>query len=398
VQANAEPRETPRVPARRRLSWAVMLLGFLGACDREGPPRPTPPRRPATPRPSISARASLERALPDVSAPAVARPVPSSLVEFRRRNLGLIPRRYPAGRLAFGRGRIGQLTSEALVVRSLSDFGVVGSQPVAAPRQLLGLTDGSLMAVGRDQVFRLPPGTTRFEEHRRATLFADSTLIADARDAQRFWVAHPGTDQLYLYLLGGAEDLVLPFAQLLPIQDCDHQALASLADGSFVCTTRRGIRHFWAEGKHEELVFTRPESGIWRLVPARRIDQVWAAGNDRKLELYQLSRRAELVRTLDLPDQPLDVAARGQLLALVTVFHVPGQPREWALRVLDDAGHPRFTQPLPASEDLTRDDWVARVLEDRSVVLSMDGSRVAVGGPRLLMVWETATGHRVYPP
>jgi hypothetical protein len=308
-----------------------------------------------------------------------------------------VPRPYPAGRLAFARNRIGQLTGEALVVRRLRDFSVVGTQPMAAPRQVVGLADGSLLAIGRDNVFRLPAGKTRFEQHRRATLFADSTLIADARDPGRFWVAHAGANQLYLYVLEDAESQGLPFAQLLPIEGCDHQGLAYLTDGSFVCTTPGGVRHFWAEGKREELSLTRSERGVWRLVPARRIDQVWLACNPRRLELYQLAARAELVRTLELAEQPLDIAAKAQLLALVTVAHVAGQPREWALQVLDEAGQRRFKARLPDGEDLTREDWVARLVEDRSVVLSADGSRVAVGGPKLLMVWETATGRQLYP-
>jgi hypothetical protein len=319
------------------------------------------------------------------------------VLELRARGLELAPRSVPAARLAFGRGRLGQLTREALVVRDTRSFQVVVELPVEAPRRLVGLGDGSLLVAGRERVLRLPKDAARPEDHGRVTLFADSTILPDARDAQRFWVAHPGDRTLYLYQLhdSGARGM-LPFEQLLPAEGCDGRGLTTLGDGSFACTTATGLRHFWPEGKRVDLPLPPASGGVWRLLPKNRIDQVWMARDQGKLELYQLGATAAPLRTLELRDQPIDIAAQGNSVAMVSVAHPRGEARRWSVVVLDEQGKELMHAVVPGAENVAADDWVAELLLDRSVVLSRDETQVAVGGPSSLAVWDIASGRELF--
>jgi hypothetical protein len=308
-----------------------------------------------------------------------------------------MPRSVPAERLAFGRDRLGQLTAAALVVRDTRSFQVVVELPLEAPRRLVGLGDGSLLVAGGERVFRLPKAAARPEEHGRVTLFADSAILPDARDARRLWVAHPGDRTLYLYQL---EDRgppgMLPFEQLLPVEGCDGRGLTTLGDGSFACTTAAGLRHFWPEGKRVDLPLPPASGGVWRLLPTNRIDQVWVAREKGKLELYQLGAAAAPLRTLELRDQPIDIAAQGKSVAVVSVAHPRGEARRWSILVLDEQGKELMQAVIPGAENVAADDWVAKLLLDRSVVLSRDEAQVAVGGPSSLAVWDIASARELF--
>jgi hypothetical protein len=375
----------------RNACGSLLLLSVvLGACDRDRPRRPP---RPAGPAASVAANPQWADGgpLPRPSA------VPSALLELRARRLELTPRSVPAERIAFGHGRLGQLTHDALVVRDSHGFQVVVELPVEAPRRLVGLGDGSLLAAGRERVLRLPKGATRPEEHGRVTLFADSTVLPDARDPQRLWVAHPGDRTLYLHQLkaGGAAGM-LPFDQLLPVEGCDGRGLTTLGDGSFACTTSAGLRHFWPEGKRVDLSLPAARGAVWRLLPTSRIDQVWMAREQGKLDLYQLGTTAGLLRTLALRDQPIDIAARGKSVAVVSVTHPPGEARRWSVVVLDEQGKELMQAAVPGTENVATDDWVAELLLNRGVVLSRDETEVAVGGPSSLTVWDIASGRQLF--
>jgi hypothetical protein len=364
----------------------------LSACDLARPERPPRPNRPAA-----SVVRSPESLTGDGGPPPKPSAVPSALLELRAQRLELAPRNVPAERLAFGRGRIGQLTREALVVRDTGDFRTLVELPIEAPRRLVSLADGSLLAAGRDRVLRLAKDATRPEEHSRITLFPDSVILADARDARRFWVAHPGDRTLYLYQLHeNTERSTLPFEQLLAVDGCDDRGLTTLGDGSFACTTASEVRHFWPEGKRIDLALPAGNGSVWRLLPKNRIDQVWVAREKGRLELYQLGAQAAPLRTLDLPDQPIDMAAQGKSVAVVSVAHARGEARRWSVVVLDEQGQTRMRAQVPGAENVATDDWVAELLVDRSVVLARDETLVAVGGPSSLTVWEIASGKELF--
>jgi predicted small lipoprotein YifL len=379
------------------MRWLLVLaaLALWAGCEREGPPREPPP--PDRPREQSQIPDQLQRLIGDASVSAAdASAAASALTELRKSKLELSPRHAAAEQLAFGRGRLAQLATDQLVVRDTAKFAELARISLPAPRRVVELADGGLLAVGGDAVVRLEPRAKDPERYGRIPLFPESLVLADRRDARRIWVLHGFGSLLYRYGVGGDAG-ALETLEFLDLQGFDQGAFAALKDGSFLYTAGDKLRRFFHGGKRWELAL--PEGGrVWRLLTTRRIDQVWIGREGGTLELAEISAGGlRIVRAMKI-GSAFDVASNDHELAVVEVESGEGA-RRWKLAVYDPSGKRRFEAALPGDPTPgAGEDWVGIVTRDKTLALSTYAPLVAVGGPGALSVWNTKSGARVHGP
>jgi hypothetical protein len=131
----------------------------------------------------------------------------------------------------------------------------------------------------------------------------------------------------------------------------------------------------------------------WRLLPGRRIDQAWAVAADGSVEHWPLTDRVQVLGRFTLGAPPFDVASSEAYLAAVVVEEGGTGPRRFLLRVFDADGTRALERSLPAGPPARGDQWAARAVADRHVVLGDAEPVVAVGGPGSLKVWSLPDGN-----
>jgi hypothetical protein len=368
---------------RRLLFWLSMLL--VG-CDENGPPdRPElPPRPPPSPTSSAGAAPS-----------ASASPGSSAVVEIRDRRLELVAPGQPPQGLAFGKGRLARLTDRSLEVFDTVQVRREVSIPMTAPRRVVPTRDGGLLTAASDQVYRLAPGDQSPATFPRLPLFADSCLFADRGDEGRVFLLHGFDPTLYSYRLEASSAKLLPVDEFQALEGLDHHGFAELRDGSFVFSAGRKLEHFYPTGKRTSLVAPAPRAEVWRMLPARRVDEVWVAYRDGRLDLVQIGTRPLVVQSITLPDRPYDLAASDEYLAVVRLEQQPGQPRRFTLVVLDGKGKELLTEVLPNDRATADGNWTQTVGQNKGVAVSAYAPLVAVGGPTWLGVWNIETKARL---
>jgi hypothetical protein len=335
-----------------------------------------------------------------------ARPVNSALVALEKAlqqdKLSLPARRAHTPQLAFAKGVLGQLTRNALCVYDSADFRLLATEPLEAPRALLRLSDGSLLAIGARNMLRWerdrkPPTTLP-----KPVLLPGAQLFADAQQADLLWIfdgesrggASVGPATLSSYRLKPAE-----VGLLLPEQSIE---LTSPRGGVFG-VTREGVWLYVTSGHVERLspgglrlasfALSEPSLPTWML-PARRLDQsVWLDEAGRALRVL-VSPSYKRLSSVQLAGKAVDadVGDEGRLLAVVVVAG-PG-PR-FELSLLDQELVPLARAVLPSDAPTGADDWVKVVTENQNVVVAPRQAFVAVGGPLRLTIFD-ARGKPVF--
>jgi hypothetical protein len=379
------------------LSLAISSL--VTGCDAlreiladEGPPLDEPPREPAKPK----LRPVPPR--PSGSASPGSRAVASALIEVRNQRLKLAPRSTPGQKLAFGPALLGQLGERELVVRKLSDFSVVLRRPLPDAHALVELLDGSLLALGRDRNLLLPLGGGKPVELAPLGLSPGLSVLADRREARRLWLLHWFVGSLYRYDQDAVDAGPLGMGAFYPLEDFDRRAFALLKDGSFIYSTRDGLRRFYSPAKKSVLKDPTDGSEGLRIFSARRSDQIFVVTERGELLLAQLADRLNVLQKLTLPPGIYDIDINDDSIALVRAEEVPDAARRWELVVYDARGERKFSAELPSDPASADEDWMTSVTRNKQVVLSRRKPLVAVGGPTWLGVWNTVSGERVPLP
>ena len=380
---------------------AALCFALLLGCDDEAPGRE--PELPPRPRGGFlgadgGARAlpesipeDLRRKLLDAAAPAKS---PSGVVS--RSKLGLAPPPSPGQRVAFGKGRVGRITADALEVFTASSGDRVASITLKDPRRVFPLRDGSLVAVGSARLVRLEPRETKPATYPTLSVFPRSTFLPDAKRKERFWVLHLGVT-LYQHELGEAVAGVLPIAELVEAKGFDGKALTLMPDGAFLLTRGRELVRLFPGGKQRAIALPREGSPIWRLVKARRLDRVWAALDNGQIHLLGLGASAETLKTIRPSSTPYEVASGGASLAVVRFGRDGSSPIAWNVEVFDEGGRSKMTALLaPGGGSMASAGWVQEETKNRDVALSPDGRFVAVGGPTALAVWSVASKKKLW--
>src|SRR5262245_35366101 len=137
-----------RDPPKRRARWlgiaavATAFIAYRAYVIRHSAAPTTVEAPPASP-PSAAASASAAPAAHLLLDPAV------------RRKMRLAPRQGATFTLAFGKGRLGQLTQDGLTVRDGATGRVKLTLALEKPRAVAALADGSLFCVGEARTLRL---------------------------------------------------------------------------------------------------------------------------------------------------------------------------------------------------------------------------------------------------
>jgi len=374
----------PRTPILARLAgWGARLGAWLALAGCEG--APTPPPRDMPGSPPHAAR----------SAPATDAgvPAPSAIVELRARRLDLEPTRLAAQRLAFTRRHLGVLTDAELVLLETEGWSVARRLAVRGPRRVVAAVDGALVALTEDATLRVQPRDGSLERHGRITLFPGSELWSDRREPAVLWVHHASDAALYRYRLvpGGAGSLLAPEARF-ELPGHDGRAVTSLPDGAFAYTGGERLHRLYPGGRAQSFPLPAATAPPWRLLPSRRLDELWTATAAHDLERLRLGAPLVGVARIPLPGEPFAIAASEGFVATVHAERSPDGPRAWSLVVSDAGGARRFAAPLPPEPVPAADDWVARATRDREVALARVDPWVAVGGPSGVAVWRASSG------
>ncbi len=399
-------RRNSRARERRRALFgaacvAVVSIGGALGCDdfweqfRQGVTPPEGRMHSAAAKPMASIAAAEPPAPPKAAAPrpeAVPAAVP--LDPDTRRAMKLPPRQLPTERLAFARGRLGQLTADTLVVRDFAGAPEPIRISMTGPRVVTGLADGSLFAAGRDASVRLLPNERKGRLYPHVILFPDSVLFADRASPDRLWVGGATGTRFFGYDLDPApKPLLLPSATV-ELEGYDHHALGSLRDGSFFYTVPDGFRQFYGRGR--KIAAAADTASVFRILPGSRPDTAWVLRRDGRAELVLLLLpKLRRSTTVALETTPFDADAAGRALAVLELSQPDHAPWGFVLEVFDVDGKRRFRTELAADES-DGADWVARLTRDRGVVLSAGPPLVAVGGPEHVDVFDWEKGGRVY--
>jgi hypothetical protein len=176
-----------------------------------------------------------------------------------------------------------------------------------------------------------------------------------------------------------------------------------LKDGSFVYTAKEKLKRFYPGGKSWTLALP-PGGEVWRILTTRRLDEVWVARSDGRLDLLRLAEGAlTTVRSLEAKGA-FDIASNDSELAILKLESTApagdgGVTRVWRLSVFDDAGKGKLARELPFSLSEAADEsWVREVTKNRAVVLSSYGPHVAVGGAEEVTVFDYKTGDKLLGP
>jgi hypothetical protein len=381
-----------------RLAVSLLVSVSVGACERftardQPDPSPSAPVSSAVPLPS----------------PRPARPVSSEALAVSRlvqaTKLPVPPAREHAPRLAFGRGVLGQLTDQALLVYDTVTFELLATHPLEHPRVLLALADGALLAIGTSRMLRFEPANRRATPLQRPPLLLGD-VYADAQLRDRIWVFDgSGSERLLgppklssFRLVEGASSVPLP-EQTIQLGSPRGGVFGPTRDGVWLyLTPKRGERFSPAGLRLPGLNLPDVTLPVW-VLKAERLDQcLWLEENgalSRALvtpPFKQLFGGKLAVEKLSGTPYSAAVADNGQLLA-VTVVTGPGP--HFALELRDAKLQPVARVDLPSDAPTGGDDWLKVVTANQRVVASATKPLVAVGGPSRLLVFR-GSGERIF--
>lgn len=378
----------------RRCLVAMVTWGCESCSEpsRDATP-PEPPVPVAAPRLSSSSLPVAPppdrsfRAEPSASAAA-------AVMSFREQSLSLVAPAPAPRRVAFGRNFLVWARTDGVKLLDSRDGRELSSTAIREPRAAVALPGGSVLVAGIERSFRFDPGRTAPVAQNRLSLLPGAELLRSYESLEFVWVAQPALRVALQYALGADAGLGVAAESTLP--DHDGRSITVLRDGRLLFTAGREIIRLSASGRPHR--FAVPDSllGVFRVLPARRLDRCWLLTETGELVLFELTGKGRVVRSVRTPPGPFDIAADPERIALVSVSLPNVAPRRFALSLFDHEGELRWSVPLrtlPASLDA---DWAVRVMADKQVVLGETPQRVAVGGPEQLEVFDANTGARLF--
>lgn len=376
-----------RHPPKRAARWlgilavAVAFVGYRVYAIRRGD---APEPHPGAPAPAASA------ALPADAGPPRHLPLDPAV----RRKMKLAPRKGAAVALAFAKGRLGQVTENALTVRDTASYRVKLKLDVEKPRGVAALADGSLFCPGERRSLRLLWHDDKPRVYPPMALLPGSQVFGDRVDPERVWSLSASGKKLFGFGLVEKTGELLAPTDWVELDGFDHHALASMRDGSFMYSTESGFSRFHGTGKKEPVQANSTD--VFRILPGSRPDTVWLLRLDRRVSLHGLvDGKLARLATVNLEADPFDAESAGTLLAVLELDQPSDAPWGFVLEVFDVSGKRKFRETLPAVETLG-DDWVERLTENRSLALSAEPPVVAIGGPTALTVFDARNGTKVF--
>jgi len=380
---------------RGRPALLACVVAF--ACRSES----EPPERPPVDLSQPSARVSASAVSP--SAPS-ASAVPSAglaaqqfaraqiereTLALREQKISLGTPESPPRRLVLGRQFVLQLASAEARVWHTLDGKFAFRQSVTMPRAASELAQGYALVAGAEASFWFEPAVARARSLPRLHWLPGYRLVPVRESPDQVWLIAAGS-------LGEAvaerrlleEEEFSPLRRQLP--DYKGGPLCASSGGGFFYALEKHIVRV-SGGSQPENIALPPvlENKVWRMGPARRLDQVWLATNDGDLVLLSLSEPVRELQRIHSGLVPFDFASGNEALALLGVIEQVGAPRRLELVVYAAASGKRlFDQTLEAARPTLQGDWVADFLASNQLALGEAPPRVAVGGERQFHLFD----------
>jgi hypothetical protein len=375
-----------RLPIGAVLSNALTLLALLscqaplGGDDAQPKPQPAPPPRPSLVVPPVP-MASPSR-VPSDEVLAVERSLQA--------RLPLPPRREHVPRLAFGKGVVGQLTTTALRVYSTSDASLLVEARLEAPRAVVALADGALLAVGASALLRVEGAKAKTLP--RPIFLPGAELYADAMQADRIWIfegrraggARPTLSSFRL--ASGEQKLLLP-EQVIELEGQGGGIFGTTREGVWLYFGEQRVQRFGPGGARLPGLAWPRVSRPFVLLPTRRLDQAYLLSDDGRVTRALVTPIFRELSAVDLGLVPFaaEVGNEGRLLAVIAVS---GAGPRFELRLFDEQLQPTGRAALPAEEPTGRADWVQVVTRHLEMACAPRDARVAVGGPERVLIFD----------
>jgi hypothetical protein len=358
----------------RKLVRAVTVAAGLGAaCEKTPPP---------TPRAVPSARSDDE-----IRAERAQQAVANALASVRSR-LSLAAPAWELQPLAAGPRLLVRLTADKLEAYALPEVKLALEKALDGPRGAVTIAGGSVVAVGRLEAFRVDPGAKEPVRLPPLVFTPGTLLLPERRDSATLWNVERSTRSLLKQPLVSGPKAVP--GEAVALEGYDGGPVTMLRDGAALFRAGREVRRAMPGSRPRALRGSDLEP--WRLLPGRRIDEAWAVAADGAVEHWQLTERVRVIHRFSLGAPPFDVAANETHLAAVIVEEGGGRPRRFLLRVFDSKGERVLERPLSPDRPMKGEDWAAKAVADRHVVLGEPEAIVAVGGPGALQVWSLPEG------
>jgi hypothetical protein len=360
----------------RKLARGVALAAAVAGCKKAPPPAPL----------AVPSGQSEE----DVRAERAQHAVVEALASVRAR-LSLAAPAWELQPLATGRRLLVRVTSDKLEAYRLPDAKLALEKPLDGPRGVVTIAGGSVVAVGKAESFRIDPGATEPVRLPSLVYMPGTLLLPERRDSGSLWSVERSTRSLLKQsLVSGPK--VIP-GEAVALEGYDGGPITMLRDGAALFRAGREIRRAMPGSRPR--VFRGSELEPWRLLPGRRIDEAWAVASDGTVEHWQLTDRVRVVHRFGLGAPPFDVAANDTHLAAVVVEEGGPGPRRFLLRVFDGEGKRVIERVLSPDRPARGEDWAAKAVANRHVVLGESEPIVAVGGPGSLQIWSLPAGNQL---
>jgi hypothetical protein len=325
------------------LGFAVLLA--IAACQRSDEP-PLPISRP------------VKRSAPSVQpgeapAPTADPWVRHQLGELRDQALKWTPRVASLQQLTFADQRLyTTLASEVIVLdptgkRETQRFAVQGRH------LLVPLADASVLGVGATNTFVIRPDAKQPENQRNVLLLPQEVLFGNAGILGQFDALDTNTGRWSSYSFNskpGVSSVWLP-DRTYETPELERGLCAELIDGSYACQASERWWQMYTRSRPKLIGKCTKGAQVWRVLPGSRTDQAWLARNDGTLEKWWLVEPPKRLSVIDLPWTPLDIAVRGEHIAVIRISQNRAQAKTLSLVVLDSEGHQHFEQSLMAPTD-----------------------------------------------
>ncbi|MEO8901250.1 MAG: hypothetical protein ABI627_06970 [Polyangiaceae bacterium] len=376
-----------------RLSSVGCWIALTSACDFGS--KPPVPRDTRTVAPRLELPSSEASETPKIT-PAAASAVAETLRAVHEQRLPVSAPSIQPARLALGAGRLLQATTNEVLLRDAKSGEVLTKAPLDAVSALAEGSDGSLFALALSGGVLFIPHQNGARGFPHVTFFPGSALFPDLQDPSHFFVHLANDPLLYRYSFEAEGGAVLPIESQFEGPGCSSE-VSLLRDGAFVCSTGSSIVRKAPRGSKTEFKLPPGMSDALRLLPAKRLDELYSVGRSGEVVHLRLAAGTPVVARFQLPAPPFAALGSNDALAFLLVSPPgPGQPRHWTLLVTDLAGEPRFHVDLPEKSASADEDWLAAVTADKNLAISWAEPLVSVGGAAHVQVWDYAQGRELF--
>jgi hypothetical protein len=345
------------------------------------------PSRPDFRKP-VPANAASPEGAPTAHPSALPSAVVQTLQTLHEQRLELQPPDPPPQLLAFGPGRLLQASLDHVVLRDTAQGDSLSDANIGTALALAHGSDGALFAIGGNSGVRFESRAQKGRAFPHAAFFPGSTLFADLERRDFFYVYYPGEHELLRYAFESEAGAILPIDASIPLEGCVTSP-TQLRDGALACRTQAGFARKAPRGARTDFNAPTELGQPLRLLPARRLDELYSVDRAGKVEQVRLAVGVPVLSAFQLQTPPYAAAANGEALAFVVVSPPEvGKPRRWSLLVTNLEGQPRMQVELVSPPAPAEEDWAKIVTLDKNLAISEYEPLVAVGGAAHVAVWD----------